>query len=109
MKRQLSCITLAVLIACGASFAAEQTWTGEITAGMCSASHGMGHDCILNCIKAGEKYVFVTKGQVRIINNQDFSDLEKHAGHAVRLTGDLGSDGKTITVTKVVMMTGTKK
>ena len=69
----------------------------------------MGHDCILNCIKAGEKYVFVTKGQVRKINNQEFSDLEKHAGHTVKLTGDLGSDGKTITVTKVAMVAGSHK
>ena len=109
MKRQLSCITMALLIACGASFAAEQTWTGEITSSMCSAGHGMGHDCILNCIKAGEKYVFVTKGQVRKINNQEFSDLEKHAGHTVKLTGDLSSDGKTITVTKVAMVAGGHK
>ena len=50
MKRQLACITLAVMIACGASFAAEQTWIGEITSSMCSAGRGMGHDCILNCI-----------------------------------------------------------
>lgn len=109
MKRQLACITLAVMIACGASFAAEQTWIGEITSSMCSAGRGMGHDCILNCIKAGEKYVFLTKGQVRKINNQEFSDLEKHAGHTVKLTGDLSSDGKTITVTKVAMMAGSHK
>ena len=109
MKRQLSGITLAALIACGASFAAVQTWTGEITTSMCSAGHGMGHDCILNCIKAGEKYVFVTKGQVRQINNQEFSDLEKHAGHTVKLTGDLSSDGKNISVTKVAMVAGSHK
>ena len=110
MKQQLFRITLTALIACGASFAAEQTWTGEITSSMCSGGHGsMGHDCIMNCIKAGEKYVFVNKGQVHKIQNQDFSDLEKHAGHTVKLTGDLGSDGKTITVTKLVMRPGSQK
>lgn len=109
MKQHLSCITLALLISCGASFAAEQTWSGEITSSMCTSGHAMGHDCILNCIKAGEKYVFVTKGQVRKINNQDFSDLEKHAGHTVKLTGNFSSDGKTITVTKVAMMAGAKQ
>ena len=109
MKRQVVRITLTALLACGASFAAEQTWTGQITASMCSSAHGMGHDCIMNCIKAGEKYVFVNKGQVHQIQNQDFSDLEKHAGHTVKLTGDVGQDGKTITVTKVAMVAGTKK
>jgi len=109
MKRQVVRITLTALIACGTSFAAEQTWTGQITSSMCSSGHGMGHDCIMNCIKAGEKYVFVNKGLVHQIQNQDFSDLEKHAGHTVKLTGDVGPDGKTITVTKVAMVSDAKK
>lgn len=92
-------VALTALIACGASFA-EQTWTGHITASMCGTAQ-MDSKCIQNCIKAGEKYVFVSKGKVREIRNQDFGDLEKHAGHSVKLTGELGSDGKTITVTKV--------
>ena len=109
MKVQFVRITLTAVLACVASFAAERTWTGQITAGMCGAAHGMGHDCIMNCIKAGEKYVFVNKGQVHPIQNQDFSDLDKHAGHTVKLTGDIGPDGKTITVTKIAMVSGTKK
>ena len=51
----------------------------------------------------------MSKGQVRKINNQEFSDLEQHAGHTVKLTGDLSSDGKTITVTKVAMVAGSHK
>ena len=94
-------LALTGLIACGASFAG-QTWTGRISANMCGTAH-MDNKCIQNCIKAGAKYVFVSKGKVREIRNQDFGDLEKHAGHNVKLTGDLGSDGKTITVTKVEM------
>jgi hypothetical protein len=43
------------------------------------------------------------KGQVFEIANQDLADLQKHAGHKVQLTGDLGSDNKTITVTKIQM------
>ena len=89
------------------SFAAERSWTGRITSDMCKA--GMDHDCIMNCIKAGEKYVFVNKGQVHAIQKQDFADLATHAGHVVTLTGELGSDGKTITVTKVTMTPGPRK
>ncbi len=95
-------IALMALLACGALLA-EQTWTGRISANMCGTAH-MDSQCIRNCIKAGEKYVFVTKGKVREIQNQDFGDLEKHAGHTVKLTGTLGSDGKTVTVSKVEMV-----
>ena len=109
MKQQAVRIALGAFIACGTSFAAEKTWTGMITSTMCSTASGMGHDCILNCIKAGAKYVFVTKGQVHTIHNQDFSDLEQHAGDTVRLTGDLGGDGKSITVTRIATAPGVRK
>ena len=109
MKLQVCRITLTALLAYGVSFGAERTWTGEISSSMCSSGHGMGHDCIMNCIKAGEKYVFVSKGQIHPIQNQDFSDLENNAGHTVRLTGALGSDGKTITVAKVAPVAGIQK
>jgi hypothetical protein len=98
-------VALTVLIACGTSFAADKTWTGQISSSMCNAAHNiMDHDCISSCIKAGAKYVFVSKGQVREIRNQEFGDLEKHAGHAVKLTGSLSSDGKAVTVSKVEMV-----
>lgn len=94
-------MALMALIACGVSFA-EQTWTGSISTGMCGMAH-MDSKCVQNCVKAGEKYVFVSKGKVLAIQNQDFADLDKHAGHIVKLTGTLGSDGKTVIVSKVGM------
>ena len=48
----------------------------------------------------GAKYVFVTKGRVLEINNPDFVALASHAGHTVKLTGDLYQGGK-ITVLKI--------
>ncbi len=87
-----------------ASVPQEQTWTGEITTAMCKTATGsMGHDCVMNCVKAGEKLVLVTKGHVKEIGNQDFNDLTTHAGHHVKLTGYLGQDGKTVTVTQIEM------
>lgn len=103
MSRQTIRVVLTALIACGASFAA-QTWAGEITTSMCGKSH-MDSKCIQNCIKAGEKYVFVSKGKIHEIQNQDFAELEKHTGHPVKLTGTLGPDGKSVTVSKVEMST----
>lgn len=101
MMRQILGMVFAVWMTTGVSFAA-QTWAGEITASMCGKSH-MDSKCIQNCIKAGEKYVFVSKGKVHEIQNQDFAELEKHAGHPVKLTGTLSSDGKSVTVSKVEM------
>jgi hypothetical protein len=112
MKRSILSIGASLLFAPVLSLAAQQTWTGEISDSMCGASHqamakpGMKvnpRDCTLQCVKAGSKYVFVSKGQVFEIANQDLPDLEKHAGHKVQLTGDLGSDSKTITVAKIQM------
>ncbi|HJT70275.1 MAG TPA: hypothetical protein VJ731_08760 [Terriglobales bacterium] len=100
-----------LLLACAPVFAAQQTWTGQISDEMCGADHsGMNqggkvsaHDCTIACVKGGSKFVFVSGGKVYAIQNQNLPDLTKHAGHTVNLTGDLGSDGKTITASKVEM------
>jgi hydrogenase maturation factor len=94
------------------ALAAEETWTGKISDSMCGASHksAMEHagkkltdrDCTLACVKDHQaKYVFVHNGKVLNIANQDDADLEKHAGHTVRLTGEMKGD--TITVSKIEM------
>jgi len=91
--------------------AAEHTWVGKISDSTCGANHLKGaehgsrtmsdHDCVLACIKNGGKFVFVYRGKVYNIENQDFAALTEHAGHTVRLKGDL--QGDTITVSDVVM------
>jgi hypothetical protein len=110
MKRTILLIGASLLLIPLLSFGAQQAWTGEISDSMCGASHQAmaksgqkvnPRDCTLECVKAGNKYVLVSKGQVFGIANQDLPDLQKHAGHKVQLTGDLGSDNKTITVAKI--------
>ena len=91
--------------------AAEHTWTGKISDSTCGANRRKGaehrsttmsdHDCTLECAKNGGKFVFVYKGKVYNIENQDFADLTEHAGHTVRLKGDL--QGDTIKVSSIVM------
>ncbi len=112
MKRTILSIGASLLLVPMLSLAAQQTWTGEISDNMCGANHQAmaksgqkvnPRDCTLQCVKGGGKYVFVSKGQVFEIANQDLPDLQKHAGHKVELTGDLGSDSKTITVAKIQM------
>ena len=109
--RTVCCIGLLLGVTSFAS-AADQTWTGKISDSMCGVSHAKmaaahpgakmtDRDCTLACAKAGGKYVFVMGEKVYHIANQDLADLQTHAGHTVRLTGDLKGD--TITVSKIVM------
>jgi hypothetical protein len=112
MKSQLKWLGLAV--AMGAFVfvqsvaAAPQTWTGKISDKMCGASHkAMGGkpdaECTTACVKGGADYVFVgPQDKIFVIANQKFADLPKHAGHTVKLTGELGKDG-AITITKIEM------
>jgi hypothetical protein len=106
-----------LLLFAGTGFAA-QTWTGKISDSDCGAKHKSAaehggkamsdHDCAVACVKGGAKYVFVTGGNVYPVNNQDFSGLEEHAGHTVKLTGDMQSQGG-INVTGVQMTSAKKK
>jgi hypothetical protein len=119
MKKICFLIGLFLMSMALTSLAAEQTWTGKISDSMCGASshkameHGGkktdAHDCTVACVKGGAKYVFVSKGKVFEIENQDLAGLEEHAGHTVKLTGDLQADKKTIKASKVVMASGSKK
>jgi len=77
------------------------TWTGQISDSMCGAHHKTmaehgkklsARDCTEACVKNGGKYVFVSKGKVYSIDNQDFAGLTEHAGHTVKLTGDMSGD-----------------
>ena len=59
--------------------------------------------CTEACVKGGAKYVLASQGKVFEISNQDFAGLAEHAGHPVKLTGELNPDGKTIKVTEITM------
>ena len=54
-------------------FAAQQTWTGQISDAMCKSDHGMmqkgamkmsDKECAMACAKSGQKYVLVSGGKV---------------------------------------------
>ncbi len=110
MKRFFRCFLLTAA-ASVAAFAADQTWTGQISDSMCGASHAKmmaahkdakmtDRDCTLACVKGGGKYVFVQNGKVYSISNQDFAGLQQYAGDRVRLSGE--KTGDTITVSKIM-------
>ena len=91
-------------------FSAETTWNGTITDSMCDKDHSMmasgdkkpdAKECTLACVKGGSKFVFVSKGKIYKIANQDLEDLKTYAGANVQLTGELQSDGETIKADKL--------
>src|SRR5207247_8016416 len=97
-------------LAASASVAAEQTWSGNISDSACGKKHeeaaeGNGvmpdRECTQACVRGGSKYVLVVEGKVLQIANQDNKDLVTHAGHTVRLTGEM--KGSAITVSKIEM------
>jgi hypothetical protein len=99
-----------ILLATTGASAAEQTWTGNISDSACGAKHeeaaeGQGkmpdRECTQACVRGGSKYVLVVDGKVFQIANQDSKDLATHAGHTVKLTGEL--KGNAITVSKIDM------
>ena len=102
-------LVLAIVLFSSSAFATE-TWTGQISDSACGAKHeeaaeGQGkmpdRDCTAACVRGGSKYVLVVDGKVLKIANQDNKDLATHAGHTVKLTGDLKGD--SITVSKIEM------
>ena len=112
MKALISLAAAAVLFTAGTTFAAEQTWNGQISDSLCGAKHesesiGEGNgkisdqECTVACVKGGSKYVLVSNGKVYQIANQTYADLAKHAGHTVKLTGE--TKGDSIIVSKIEM------
>jgi len=110
MKTVLLLSAALLLAAPARSPGAEQTWAGKISDSACGAKHeeaaeGQGvmadRECTQACIRGGSKYVLVVDGKVFQIANQDNTNLATHAGHAVKMTGEL--NGNAITVSKIEM------
>jgi hypothetical protein len=108
--KKLAFIVVGLLLASALPGAAEQTWTGNISDSACGKKHeeaaeGNGvmpdRECTQACVRGGSKYVLVVDGKVFQIANQDNKDLATHAGHKVKVTGELTGD--SITVSKIEM------
>jgi len=104
-------IAAALLAVTATSIDAEHTWAGKISDSACNAKHveaaeGEGkmpdRECTQACVRGGSVYVFVTAdkdAKVYQIANQKNEEVIAHAGHHVKLTGELKD--KTITVSKI--------
>jgi hypothetical protein len=76
--------------------AAPLTARGQITDSRCASGHAHAApslrnmnavDCVRRCVEMGAEYVFVSKGVVYPIRNQDFVELMQLAGQDVELEG----------------------
>jgi hypothetical protein len=108
--RIVAALVAIVALVGGAPRAAEQTWAGQISDSLCGPKHeeaaeGQGkmpdRDCTLACVRGGSTFVLVSDGKIYQIANQDLADLKAHAGHKVKMTGELKGD--SITVSKIDM------
>ena len=98
-------LLVGVALLSGASLGAQQTWTGKIGDSACGAKHEEAvenegvmadRDCTQACVRGGSKYILVVDGKVLKITNQDNTDLAAHAGHAVKVTGEMNGDSITV-------------
>jgi hypothetical protein len=98
-------LLVGVVLLSGASLGAQQTWTGKIGDSACGLKHEEAvenegvmadRDCTQACVRGGSKYILVVDGNVLKIANQDNKDLATHAGHAVKVTGELKGDSITV-------------
>lgn len=122
MKRKIQLATLLMMLLPFYVTGATKTWTGKISDSMCGAAHTMvkeheqkgeipktaskadkDRECTLACVKDGGKFILASRGKVFEISNQDFAGLQEHAGHTVKLTGEMDADGKTIKVSEITM------
>jgi hypothetical protein len=106
MRSTFSLVAASLFFAASLAGQGQTTLTGQITDSMCKAKHeeaaeGAGkmadHDCTVSCVKGGSKYALLVDGKVYQISNQTFADLEKNAGHAVKVTGEVKGDAVTVT------------
>ena len=105
VMRTLPLLVGVALLSGAAPLGAQQTWTGKIGDSACGAKHQEAvenegvmndRDCTQACVRGGSKYILVVDGKVLKIANQDNKDLAAHAGHAVKVTGELKGDSLTV-------------
>ena len=103
--KKLSLVLLAIVFACATplSLAADNAMNGWITDAKCAAKGGdfSNGDCAKKCAAAGEKLVFVSDTDKKVISVDNQDALKGHEGHHVAVTGKV--ENGTLHVDKVSM------
>jgi hypothetical protein len=104
--KKLGCILLAVAFMCltTASLAEDPAMNGYISDAKCASKGGSAAhaDCAKKCAGAGEKLVFVSDTDKKVLNVDNQDALKGHEGHHVAVTGKV--ENGTLHVDKVSML-----
>jgi len=104
-KRVLLIIGLYLISMTVLAAAKDMTWDGWISDSKCgakgaNASHAA---CAQKCIGAGEKPVFVTDKDQKVVGIDNPDAVKGHEGHHVQVSGKMDADGM-LHVDKVTML-----
>jgi hypothetical protein len=100
----IAALVLALTLTTFSRARTEETWTGEITDSACKHEHEAAEgaavlpapECVKVCLRGGSKYMLAVDEKIYEIENQKHPDLEKFAGKAVKVTGELKATAITI-------------
>jgi hypothetical protein len=75
--------------------AKDMTWSGWVSDSKCGANGAnASHEaCAKKCVGAGEKPVFVTDKDQKVIAVDNPAALQEHLGHHVQVTGTMTANG----------------
>jgi hypothetical protein len=101
MKRIFQVAAVIAMFSLAASAAGKKgTWSGMVGDAKCGK--GVKAECVKKCLEAGEKMVFVTDQDQKVIPVANPELLRDHVGHHVQVEGTLDND--TLTVASVTML-----
>src|ERR1700739_3891660 len=85
--------------------AKDMSWDGWVSDSKCGAkgANASHEACAKKCVAAGEKPVFVTDKDPKVVPVDNPDALQDHLGHHVKVTGSMTSSG-SLHVDKVSML-----
>jgi hypothetical protein len=94
-KRVLLVIGLYLCSMTVLGFAKDQSWDGWVSDSKCGAkgANAAHAACAQKCVGAGEKPVFVTDKDQKVVAVDNPAALQDHLGHHVQVTGTMTADG----------------
>jgi hypothetical protein len=97
---------LAIVSAAKDKSAKASTVKGWVTDAKCGAkgANAQGEACTKKCLAAGEKMVFVTDKDHKVLSVDNPDALKDHAGHHVAVKGQVDSSAGTIHVDSASML-----
>jgi hypothetical protein len=97
---------LAIVSAAKDKGAKASTVKGWVTDAKCGAksANAKGEECTKKCLASGEKMVFVTDRDHKVLTVDNPDALKDHAGHHVAVKGQVDSSAGTIHVDSASML-----